>query len=469
MNVELMVMHEISLENYRCFGERQTARLAPLTLLVGENSSGKTSFLAMIQVLLDIAYSRSAPNFRKSPYDLGSFDEIAHNRGGYGGRANTFKAGFSACDIDITKGQQYSENSVHRFDMEFGRGSSTVPVPIYWCLSNQDAYIKEHVQEADDFFALRLYFGTSKRSWRTTLDSKENFLRPFSEQFWMPNLDLVFRQLRFIVDEQSKKRTIEALKGAKNPTSEDWEKILGLAQSFRPHGFTQAGTVFASAPIRSKPHRTYDPAHLTPGPEGDHISMYMANVFMENKNVWNSLQKSLEKFGQDSGLFDEISIKPPGEKGSEAFQLQIRKFGPRAKGPSRNLIDVGYGVSQVLPIVTELLLNGPSSMHLIQQPEVHLHPSAQAALGSLFCRIAQPERTLVVETHSDYILDRVRMEVRDGNSNLKPEDVSILFFERKNPGAQIHSLKIDNQGNIINAPDCYRQFFMEETRRSLGL
>ena len=146
-----MAMREISLENYRCFREQQTARLAPLTLLVGENSSGKTSFLAMIQVLLDIAYGRSAPNFRKIPYDLGSFDEIAHNRGGHGGRATTFKAGFSACDIEIAKRQQYSENNVHRFDMEFGRGSSTVPVPIYWCLSNQDAYIKEHVQEAEDF------------------------------------------------------------------------------------------------------------------------------------------------------------------------------------------------------------------------------------------------------------------------------------------------------------------------------
>ena len=73
---------------------------------------------------------------------------------------------------------------------------------------------------------------------------------------------------------------------------------------------------------------------------------------------------------------------------------------------------------------------GRSPLFLLQQPEVHLHPSAQAALGSLFCRVASPDRQLIVETHSDHLLDRVRMEVRDGESNLKPEDVSILYFER---------------------------------------
>ena len=69
-------------------------------------------------------------------------------------------------------------------------------------------------------------------------------------------------------------------------------------------------------------------------------------------------------------------------------------------------------------------------MFLLQQPEVHLHPSAQAALGSLFCRVAGPECQLIVETHGDHLLDRVRMDVRDGVSDLKPEDVSVLFFER---------------------------------------
>ena len=463
-------MHEITLENYRCFREQQTARIAPLTLLVGENSAGKTSFLAIIQVLLDMTYNANTPNFKKSPYDLGSFDEIAHYRGGRGGRANTFKAGFSTCDIDFLESQQNSENHVNRFDVKFGRGSTTVPVPIYWCLSNQDTYIEAHLNAMDNSSFPHLCFGTSKGSWQINSDSQD-VLFPISagEHSLLPNLNFVFPLLLIPDGKRPKEISIGSIKGAKKPSSEDWQKIFSLAQSFQPHLFRQVRTVFAGAPVRSKPHRTYDPAHLTPNPEGDYIPMYMANVFFENKNDWNKLRKSLTKFGQESGLFDEISIKPLGKKGSEPFQLQIRKFGTNAKGPSRNLIDVGYGVSQVLPIITELSRSRPSSMYLIQQPEVHLHPSAQAALGSFFCQIAHRRRTLVVETHSDYILDRVRMEVRDGKSNIKPEDVSILFFERKNLGAQIHSLRIDNQGNILNAPNRYRKFFMEETKRSLGL
>ena len=144
--------------------------------------------------------------------------------------------------------------------------------------------------------------------------------------------------------------------------------------------------------------------------------------------------------------------------------MQIRKFSGRVKGPHRDLIDVGYGVSQVLPVVTELLrgdslmdlFRGISpSIFLLQQPEVHLYPSTQAALSSFFCKVANPNRHLVVETHSDHLLDRVRMDVRDGVAALKPDDVSILFFERKNLDVRIHSLRIDEEGNIEGAPDGY--------------
>ena len=169
------------------------------------------------------------------------------------------------------------------------------------------------------------------------------------------------------------------------------------------------------------------------------------------------------------GLFDEISIKRLGETESEPFQVQVKKSGGGLKGPWRNLIDVGYGVSQALPVITELLREDAPDIFLLQQPEVHLHPVAQAALGSLFCQVAGPDHQLIVETHSDHLLDRVRMEVRDSQGSLTASDVSILFFERSDLNVLIHSLRVDEEGNILGAPDSYRQFFMEETTRSLGL
>lgn len=93
------------------------------------------------------------------------------------------------------------------------------------------------------------------------------------------------------------------------------------------------------------------------------------------------------------------------------------------------------------------------------------------ALGSLFFATANRQRQLIVETHSDYIIDRVRMDLRDRKDPraLGPSDVSVLYFERDAPGVRIHSLSIDRNGNVVGAPDGYGAFFMQETRRSIGL
>ena len=195
--------------------------------------------------------------------------------------------------------------------------------------------------------------------------------------------------------------------------------------------------------------------------------MYLAHMYFNDSRRWTRLKSALERFGQAAGLFDEISIKPLGKKDSAPFQIQVRKFDGRLKGPPRNLVDVGYGVSQVLPVITELLSQDAPSLFLLQQPEVYLHPSAQAALGTLFCQVAGPSRQLIIETHSDHLLDRVRMDVRDSTTGLKPEDVSILFFERGDLDVRIHSIRLDEEGNVLGAPDSYRRFFMEETSRSI--
>src|SRR5881396_1662040 len=75
-----------------------------------------------------------------------------------------------------------------------------------------------------------------------------------------------------------------------------------------------------------------------------------------------------------------------------------------------NLVDVGYGVSQALPILVDTLQRpAADEVFLLQQPEVHLHPRAQAELGSFFVSQAGKKRRFVIETHSDYLVDRVRM------------------------------------------------------------
>ena len=441
-------MYEVTLENFRCFREKQTARLAPVTLLVGENSTGKTSFLALIRALQDVAYGLQATDFKEEPYDLGSFDEIAHHRGGRAGRADTFGAGFSAKS-------ERKRDPDSRFEFTFGK-SGTAPVPVRRRFSRGETWIDTSFENGKDY---SVQVGTSRGSWEIQLldGSKSQFIS---------EVDVTFPY--FLLGEGWINDRVDALvpmESSPHVDQRDLESLRKLARSiihvprYRP---------FASAPVRSKPRRTYDPAKTTPDPEGDYIPMYLAEVFSGHKETWTGIKRGLEDFGKSAGLFDEISIKRLGRKDSEPFQVQVRKYGGRLRGPARNLIDVGYGVSQVLPVITEMLRPDARTMFLLQQPEVHLHPSAQAALGSLFCQVAAVGRQLVVETHSDHLMDRVRMDVRDHKTNLTPDDVSILYFERDGLDVRIHSIRIDEAGNIEGAPETYRSFFMEETANSLG-
>ena len=444
-------MDQIMVENFRCFRERQTARMAPLTLLVGENSTGKTSFLALLRALWDVACSYRYPDFKEAPYDLGSFDEIVHHRGA---RADSFGMGF--CYEHFIA----EDDNPYYFEITFGK-SATAPIPVRRFRSLGKVWIDEQHKIGQPF---RFRVGTEQGVWEGELpphsvariDSQSDWIWP---PVWLYRLasegHLKVGETEF---------RLESMEGSPPMSSDDWESLRNLLEM----SFSFVGDqAFASAPVRSKPKRTYDPTRPTPDPEGDYVPMYLANLFSQDDQQWTSIKEQLEAYGKAAGLFDEISIRRLGRRDSEPFQVQVRKFSGRLKGPYRNLIDVGYGVSQVLPIVTELLRDEVSPMYLLQQPEVHLHPSAQAALGSLFCQLAGPERQIVVETHSDHLMDRVRMDVRDGVAGLKPSDVSILYFERTGLEVKIHSLEIDEEGNILNAPDGYRSFFMEEVSRSL--
>ena len=439
-------MDEITLKNFRCFREKQTARLAPLTLLVGENSTGKTSFLAMIRALQDMAYGFQIPDFKEEPYDLGSFDEITHHRGGRAGRADTFEAGFTS---------QPKKNPARKYNFTFGK-RGTAPTPIRRRLSHGKTWV-------DVSFATgkghSFQLGTSRGSWKIQIPDR------LRDRF-VSEMDPVF--FYFVVDDaltSDRENRIASREDSPPLEQPDLESLRRL--TFQSVGL-ERHRPFASAPVRSKPHRTYDPARTTPDPEGDYIPMYLAEVFSSDRETWTALKEGIEDFGKAAGLFDEISIKRLGRKGSEPFQVQVRKYGGRRKGPARNLIDVGYGVNQVLPVITEMLRPDAPTTFLLQQPEVHLHPRAQAALGSLFCQVVAGERQLMVETHSDHLIDRVRMDVRDRETSLTPDDVSILYFERDGLDVRIYSIRIDEAGNIVGAPETYRRFFMEETARDLG-
>jgi len=190
-------------------------------------------------------------------------------------------------------------------------------------------------------------------------------------------------------------------------------------------------------------------------------------MYREGGPRWEDMKQKIELFGMESGLFDELSINIV-ELASQPFQVQVKKGSPGKAGVWRNLTDMGYGLSQVLPLITEIVRPDALPMSLLQQPEVHLHPRAQAALGSFYCRMAESEHQLLVETHSDHLINRVRMDIRDNKTKLTPDDVSILYFDRVDLDVQIHSLKISADGSVASPPS-YSDFFMDEVNRELGI
>ena len=149
------------------------------------------------------------------------------------------------------------------------------------------------------------------------------------------------------------------------------------------------------------------------------------------------------------------------------------------RGPNSNIIDVGYGVSQILPILVHIF-NRPISRQpiyrreeirffLLQQPEVHLHPKAQAELSSLLAKATRRDRvgrSFIIETHSDYMIDRARVEIRKGN--IRPEDVSLIYLEPKRNVVKVHNISFDEMGNMEGVPPHYRDFFMTEYRKLMG-
>ena len=459
------MMDSITLSNFRCFRDKQTARLAPLTLLVGENSTGKTSFLALIRALWDIAYEQRVPDFKEVPYDLGSFLEIAHHNDGHT-TPNSFMAGFGySCQHE----EPDSNHPPHYFETSFEK-SVTWAIPSRRCYSQGETFVEE-LYDQGRVTAIRL--GTTRGTWQRNLANNNGLTSVRGvlnlERDLLPIVYHLVPFLQHLVPFEQEglfqKSLPEPLADSPAFAKQDAEAIGGLISS-QPLHWRRA---FAGAPVRSKPRRTYDAAKPTPDPEGDYIPTYLASLYSQDRDAWKTLRMKLELFGKESGLFDRLLIEQLEKRDGGAFQIRIQGSGAEMKGPHRNLIDVGYGVSQALPLITEMLQEDAPELFLLQQPEVHLHPSAQAALGSLFCEVVGHDRQLIVETHSDYILDRIRMDVRDGKSSLTPDDVSILFFQRKKDDVLIHSLRFDDNGNVLGGPQDYRDFFMRETRRSLGL
>lgn len=189
--------------------------------------------------------------------------------------------------------------------------------------------------------------------------------------------------------------------------------------------------------------------------------------------MWVDMKKSraknivdtVKKFGRESKLFADINVKRVSSKLDRAPLVVTVK-----RGNEEFYIDqVGIGVSQVVPIIVEALFHKDlkrGAVLLMEQPELHLHPVAQAALGEFFFDIKTEKLTYVLETHSDFLIDRFRAKIRETNDNDKEKGV-ILFCENLPNGNRITKITIEPDGSLTNAPKRFKKFFIGEIVRTM--
>jgi predicted ATPase len=189
--------------------------------------------------------------------------------------------------------------------------------------------------------------------------------------------------------------------------------------------------------------------------EGDHTPYTIRKQLGAGKKA--EFQSRLKAVGIEGHLFDSIHIHRFGNDEASPFEVQIEMKG----GQRFPISNVGYGVSQVLPIVVEAIIQSKGARLLLQQPEVHLHPRAQAAVGDLiYTLVSEDQKRFVVETHSDFLIDRFRLAVARSESTIT---ASVLFFSHIDRGNQVTELRIDDEGKYPNnQPAAFREFFVNE-------
>ena len=427
---------KLTIKNVRCFAEEQHFDIRPLTFLVGENSTGKTTVMSCFSIIYDcIPGGWYNSDFNKDPYSMGSFVDIARKSNG--------------------------KNSQQKTSFELGIVHNASDIKYNLHFKKQDKVAEPMLNQISiDFKSMNLFSERKNQKVVHTIKDKDNKIL-LQDSYTSDDMSLARMMMnpRLIRSFVSKERSVNQ---KEKIAFEAWSKL----RSYERQYFSEE--IFSLAPIRSKPQRTYNPVKESLSSEGSEIPVTLLRLSHQD-DIWKKIRKKLVDFGKSSGLFSDVEVKKYGSTG-EPFQLQFQ-----VRGIQSNIIDTGYGISQILPLLVRLFTSDiqkkrypikKGTRFLLQQPEVHLHPKAQAELASLLIQSAKTNNSFLIETHSDYILDRVRIEIRKGN--ISHNHMSLIYLESTKNGVQAHNILFDKQGNLIKVPTGYRDFFIKESNRFLG-
>jgi predicted ATPase len=211
---------------------------------------------------------------------------------------------------------------------------------------------------------------------------------------------------------------------------------------------------------------THPKGHLSPGPRAERSfgnlhwlsgeNLKVPALRHPNHDYPEKIPRQVEAWLAE--LFPEVVLETKVVENANLITLGIRTAKANEFHRPHN---VGFGVTCALPVIIALLTTEPGGLVVIENPEVHLHPRAQARIGRLCAKAAASGVQVIVETHSDHVLNGMRLAVHDGE--LAPEDFSVLFFGSPADIEPVRRIQVDRAGRLDQWPGG----FFDETEKLL--
>jgi len=488
-----MTVTAFRVQNFMGFEDSGWIELRPITLLFGRNSSGKSAFIRALLLLgqsLSSEPDGGALLFVKDDgYDFGSYHEIVRDHIGDRDISFWFKLRF-----EESKGN--SGNNWFSKRALDGVNHFTVP-----------AHIEPQYRPVTQTVTVRLILGFDNERWThlkalDILDKEGNIIlrtsrynpdhgyknpwrfesdyfdpgnpdgsptdiwssiEMFTKNGFLPNIRLSEGALNRPHEAEYEEDEIEESPDLGMDFQNAWLILRGIRNSVRRLLVDSTNYL---GPLRSAPQRFYYVAGQSVG------SLERGKYFV--RNLVKADASSLEAINQwlkASGTSCQLQLQPLDER-KTLYELRLQELSEdHSIKVSANIREVGFGITQMLPIITQAVLAQPGDMLIIEQPELHLHPRAQTELGNLFIAIAQSGVNCIIETHSEHLLLRLQKQIAKTSVGdfdaaipgqmLLPGQVGVYFVHRSDTSTATQ-IEIGPFGDLLSTPIGFKDFFSDD-------
>lgn len=434
------MLTRLSLENFKSWKDTGDIPMKPITGFFGANSSGKTSLL---QALLMMKQTVDSPDRGivlhfgddKTPVDLGDFESVIHRH-----------------DTEQTLMLSLDWNSKYEIEIpdEFGHGPVTKGDGIGFDVKIREGDVTYGKLLIVDMMAYRMV-GRQLGMWHLPMGMAD---RVFAKGFNIDPLRLPLYN-RF----PSKFHEFPHVGIEHLSVMEDFEyRRFTLDLQYGLESLLR--DLLYLGPLRSSPRRiyTWSGAEL---PDMGATGEYVVNTVLSSRE---QRKGALNKPGADIaiaewlkrlGLVHDFRVEPLVE-GRRLFEVKVRKS---PASPEVLLTDIGFGVSQILPVLALCFCAPEESTLILEQPDIHLHPSAQAGLADVLIEAMDRRGVQILfESHSEHLLRRIQRRIAEGS--IKQDDIGLFFCSMEEDGSSsLSHLELDEYGNIANWP---KDFFGDQ-------